>query len=156
MSCIGFYSRTSTICSIWCAPREPLPAPRSPPAAAVTSLRRTQPVPRWVNHALLTPFHSFHQQHVSFHHPAHCCNLHLPDYLQNVMCLSINMDHEPLLIFRAYFYGYSPFKTLIVLPLVNIASHLQERAVMDSDSELDPSLTTICINNLCTGKRLDR
>ncbi|KAI3358702.1 hypothetical protein L3Q82_015115 [Scortum barcoo] len=46
----------------------------------------------------------------------------------------------------------TPSKTLIVLPLINIAGHLQERAVMDSDSELDPSLTTVCINSLCTAQ----
>lgn len=85
MSCIGFYSRTSTICSIWCAPQELLPAPQSPPAAMATSLRRAQPVPRWVKHTLLTPFHLFHQQHVSFHHPAHRCNLHLPEELRKAL-----------------------------------------------------------------------
>lgn len=46
----------STICSIWCAHHEPLPALRSPSVAAVTSLRRARPVPRWVRHTLLTHF----------------------------------------------------------------------------------------------------
>lgn len=73
-SCLGSYSRTSTICSIWCVPRELLPAPPSPPAALVTSLRRPRQVPRWVVHALLLPFPSFHQWLVSFHHPGPCCN----------------------------------------------------------------------------------
>lgn len=148
MSCIGFYSRMSTICSIWCAPRVLLPAPRSPPAATVTGLRRARSVPQWVNHALLMHFPSFHQQRFSFHHPVPCCNPHLPGVLKNVAPLFWDAP----LNFKTYFFGYSPFKTLLVLPVVNIASPLQERAVMDSDSEMDPCLTTICIYNLCTGK----
>lgn len=58
--------------------------------------------------------------------------------------------------FRTDFSAYSPFRTQVVLPLVNIASHrLQKRTVMNSDSEPDISPTTRCIHNWCTGKSLD-
>lgn len=70
MSCVGFYSRMSTICSTWCVLREPHPAPQSPAAATVAKLRRIQPAPRWVRHALLTRFLLFRQLDVFLHLPS--------------------------------------------------------------------------------------
>lgn len=144
-SCLGSYSRTSTICSIWCVLRELLPAPPNPPAASVTSLRRPRQVPRWVVHALLLPFPSFHQWLVSFHHPGPCCNTTPASSLSQG---SMKTCSRSKLLFG------SRFKTLTVLQRVSTASRLQERAVMDSETEMDLSLTTTRIYSICKSKIL--
>lgn len=81
-TCLGTCSRTSTICSIWCVPRGPLPVPPNPPAASVTSLRRRWRVSRWV---LRLPFSSFHHWFQSFHQPRPCLNTHMHTCLKFVV-----------------------------------------------------------------------
>lgn len=103
LSCIGLCSRMSTICSIWCAPHERLPAPQSPPTATVTSLRRTRWVPQWVNHTLLTHFLTFHQQNTSFHHVVRCHHPHLSEGVKKMWLTSFKMDQKNSLTFSVLF-----------------------------------------------------
>lgn len=75
-----------------------------------------------------------------------------PCGLKKLTCLCLMMNYKPLLIFRTLFSAYRPLKTLIaLLSLLKMASRLQERAVMGSGNEPDPSLTTRRTHNLCTG-----
>lgn len=52
------------------------------------------------------------------------------------------------------FFFCSRFRTLTVLPRGSTASRLQREAVMDSETEVDLSLTTICIYSICKSKIL--
>lgn len=146
-TCLGTCSRTSTICSIWCVPHGPLPTPPNPPAASVTSLRRRRRVPRWVFRLLCSSFH--HWLH-SFHHPRPCLNTHMYTCLNFVVWKLLWIALKTLILI----FFCSRFKTLTVLLRGSTASRLQREAVMDSETEVELSLTTICIYSICKSKIL--